>query len=128
MKARSPVFVLLLLLNGCVFVPKNIEYYDKDCQQVRQKYVLTSEQVRLYSDSGGCTNKECLHILAGRVLVTPLSAIISGSIVLVGNAVHWLERTVDCDSRTPQEISISKKQLKNSRVKNSDEAKRLPQY
>jgi hypothetical protein len=45
----------------------------------------------------GCRTGDCLAgALAGVVVVTAGSAIISGSIVLTGNTIHWLEYQGTC--------------------------------
>ena len=45
----------------------------------------------------GCKNGDCsAAALAGVVAITAGSAVISGSIVLTGNTIHWLEYQGTC--------------------------------
>jgi hypothetical protein len=82
-----------LLLQGCV-LPRTVATYDPDCQVVVKKMVLDVAQVNLMSS--GCTSARCTEqlVIAGVVLAT--SAVVSGSIVLVGNVVYWMEKQRDC--------------------------------
>lgn len=42
----------------------------------------------------GCHDQNCLALA---VVYTATTGVVSGSIVLVGNAVHWLEKVGKCD-------------------------------
>ncbi len=86
----------ILFAGGCVFYPKKVEYYEGDCDIQVRKLTLESEQMQ-----GGCTGgnnsgdnaKACLVLV---LAVSASSAIISGSIVVVGNVVYWLEKQGKC--------------------------------
>ena len=43
-----------------------------------------------------CRNEECAIVLAGVAAISAGSAIVSGSIVLTGNTIHWLEYQGTC--------------------------------
>ncbi len=49
------------------------------------------------ADNGCINNRDCaVGVLAGVIVVTAGSAIISGSIVVTGNTLHWLEYQGTC--------------------------------
>ena len=89
------------LLCSCVVVPKKVEYYDDDCRIVTKKYELTTEQYSVLGNINQCSNEECVAEVTGAVfgavVMVPFSAVVSGSIVVVGNTVYWLEKQGNCN-------------------------------
>jgi len=45
---------------------------------------------------GRCTNRDCAYVLVAIGAVAAASAVVSGSIVLVGNIVYWAEKQGKC--------------------------------
>ena len=89
--------VTAMTTSGCVFYPAKVEVYEPACQVMLERYELRAEE--LYLDSrGGCSGHEaeCLGFL---VAFSAGSAIVSGSIVVVGNTWYWLERHGSCPVR-----------------------------
>jgi hypothetical protein len=90
MKARRALaLALLLLVQGCVMVPRTVHKLDPECGTVQRRMVLEPVQVGAIS---GCSNEGCAVLLAAAGLVSAASVVISGSIVIVGETVYWLER------------------------------------
>jgi hypothetical protein len=91
----SPIAAILacLAVAGCVVVPVTVEGYDGRCQVVTHHMELQAVQV---AEINHCSGQSC----AGMVLVgaglAAASAVVSGSIVLIGNMVYWAERRADC--------------------------------
>lgn len=92
---------IVFLITSCVWVPKKSENqpYANDCKMVTKKYSLTPEVKKKYS---ACNVEEfakegpiCL-VLAG--VVASASAVVSGSLVLVGNTIHWSEYKLSCQT------------------------------
>lgn len=87
-------------LCSCVFVPKTVAYYDKHCKIASNYMVLTTEQTSLLRAVGHCSNESCTlrleDAVVGAIVMVPLSAIVSGSIVLVGNTMFWLQKQGRC--------------------------------
>ena len=84
---------MLLNLIACAFVPKvdHQQDYAKHCEMYTKE--LTLDAVSMGGlDCGG--NSTCVAV-AGIVPVTTF--LVSGSIVLVGNTLHWLEYQGSCD-------------------------------
>ena len=100
-RIRSAAVVLLsFALSACVVYPKKVEYYDSDCRIDAKRLEL--ETGVLISDvcSGGGSEVEGA-CLAALLAVGAGSAIVSGSIVVVGNTVYWLEKKGKCLARSP---------------------------
>ena len=86
----------VLLLSGCIVVPRTTIAYDEQCQIVRKQMSLKAEQVGLLAD---CSNDACVGVLVGAGVVTAVTAVVSGSVVVIGNVVYWLEKQGNCRSR-----------------------------
>ncbi|MCO7189053.1 MULTISPECIES: hypothetical protein [unclassified Pseudoalteromonas] len=93
----STVLFSLPLLNGCLFAPQEVQYYDPKCKMILKKKTLSSAQMQTVSQ---CRGEACALILAGSGLVSAASLVVSGTIVVASNTVSWLERTQGCP--TPQ--------------------------
>jgi hypothetical protein len=91
--------VLAFALSACVYVPvvKQNEATPDTCKTFTQSMSLDAVELQVNVNmSHGCRNDECAALLASAAVVTAGSAIISGSIVLVGNSLHWLEYQGTC--------------------------------
>ena len=75
------------------------------------------EQVQTFSDIG-CINDDCKMEFVGAItssaLVTTTSAIVSGSIALVGNTLYWLESQGECPNMNQQKQDSPKTQQKDT--------------
>lgn len=91
-KALCPL-VVALLLSACVVVPRTEVVYDDDCKIQKRQMVLDVQQVGWF---GGCANQGCVALLVGAGAVATASAVVSGSIAVIGNVVYWLERRGQC--------------------------------
>jgi len=90
--------IFAFTLSACVFVPVVDRYDDKNysCQTFTKSMSLDTLEVHA-NIVHGCNNQQCLvAALAAATVVSAGSAIISGSIVLTGNTVHWLEYQGTC--------------------------------
>jgi len=81
------------LLPGCVVVPRTTTSYDRECQVVSKRVELEAVQV---AQLGSCRNADCGVLLAVVGITAVGSAVISGSIAIVGNVAFWLERQGQC--------------------------------
>lgn len=94
-RSAAPAALLgALLLAGCVVVPRTVETYDPHCRMVARQMTLDAMQV---ATLGGCSNGGCVTLLAAAGVTAAASAVVSGSIAVVGNIVYWLERQGRCD-------------------------------
>jgi hypothetical protein len=97
---RSSLALLLLpvLLAGCVFTPRAINVYDPDCQISSRQLILQAEQMPVM---GHCRGEECGAMLVVFGAVSAATAVVSGSIVVVGNVVYWFEKQNQCRKVEP---------------------------
>jgi hypothetical protein len=100
-RAMSLPFALVTactLLSSCVIVPVTVENFDADCRVVTRHMELQAVQLGAISS---CSNQGCAALVIAAAGVTAASAIISGSIVVVGNAAYWVERRTGCLAPRP---------------------------
>jgi hypothetical protein len=91
--------LVAVLASGCVFYPKTVEYYDAACEIRARQMVLKSEAMerpcdwtRSQDDARACFAMHLGYSVA--------SAIVSGSIVVAGNTIYWLEKHGKCISKS----------------------------
>ena len=87
----------LVLMAGCVVVPQTREVYDADCRTMTKQMTL---EMAVIGGFQSCAGEGCLVLLTAAGAVTAASAVVSGSIALVGNVVYWFERQGRC-TRAP---------------------------
>ncbi len=102
--ARPSLLGLSLTLGGCIVMPRTEMHYDDACDVEYKHITLTAEQVNLASASMQCDSRECAIVLAAQLLAIPVSALISGSIVLVGNTMYWAQHKGAC-MRAPEPVN-----------------------
>ncbi len=103
MRLRTPVSAVLagLLASACVIIPVMVTEGDNpDCSFVTHHMELKSVQV---SELKACdTSSHYVQVDVCRVAViasagvTAASAIVSGSIVVIGNVGYWAEHRIGC--------------------------------
>ena len=83
------LFLVIFFVSGCFYVPKIEENKNENCDLITKK--MTIENRGEFPQ--GC-NDECLLIALG---VTSTSYIVSGTITVVGNTIHWIEKQGRCE-------------------------------
>lgn len=81
------------LLSSCIVVPRTVEEYDLECQVVARHMELETVQIGYIS---GCANEGCAVLIVAAAATVAASAIVSGSIAVIGNTVYWLEKQGRC--------------------------------
>jgi len=91
----------VLTLQACVVLPQTRDVYDPECRTLTRQVTLEAAYIGGFH---ACAGDGCLAMLTAAGVVTAASAVISGSIALVGNVVYWLERQGRCPGpqRAPQ--------------------------
>ena len=90
--------LVYVAIGGCVYTPSVVTRYDEQCDIELKKMELTEKQLSLLEDSH-CTHAvDCTAVVAVQVLAAPVSAVVSGSIVLVGNTIFWMQKQGQCQS------------------------------
>jgi hypothetical protein len=80
-------------LSACIYVPRTTEVYDADCRI--QSKQMTLEPVQIAS-LGQCVGSGCGALLVVAGATAAASAVVSGSIVVVGNVAYWFEKQGRC--------------------------------
>ena len=94
-RAGSVAGVLLsaVVLQACIVVPQTRERYDPECRVLTRHVTLEAAALGQFH---ACQGRGCEMLLVSAGVVTAASAVVSGSIALVGNAVYWIERQGRC--------------------------------
>ncbi|MBI4998163.1 MAG: hypothetical protein HZC22_14975 [Rhodocyclales bacterium] len=82
------------LLPSCIVVPRTVEVYDPECQVVARHMDLQAVQIGYISR---CSNQGCAALIVAAAATVTATAIISGSIVVIGNTVYWFEKQGRCN-------------------------------
>jgi hypothetical protein len=82
-----------LLLSGCLVLPKVDMNQPVPCPLVTREVTLDVVQM---AGVGPCRQHDCLLQLTAGTVIFAASAVVSGSVALVGNVLHWVERTQKC--------------------------------
>jgi hypothetical protein len=96
---RAVLLTINLVLSACIYVPvvDENEAASASCKTYTKSMNLESMELQGNIAQHGCRTSDCVAgALAAVVVVTAGSAIISGSIVLTGNTIHWLEYQGTC--------------------------------
>lgn len=90
---RLSAVLLALALQACVVVPQTREVYDADCKIMKRQMTLETAVLGSFQS---CAGEGCQALLVAAGAVTAASAVVSGSVALVGNMVYWFERQGRC--------------------------------
>lgn len=102
--ARTLALLLLLpLVTACVVVPQTREVYDPECRTMKKQMTL---EMAVIGGFQHCTGDGCVAMLAATGAVTAATAVVSGSVALVGNVVYWFERQGRCNRASGPETPI----------------------
>jgi hypothetical protein len=93
MRSRVTLCVAALSLAGCVVVPQTREVYDPDCQVHHKQIVLEAAVIGHF---GSCGGDACAAAMATFGIVAVATAVVSGSIAVVGNVLYWAEKQGRC--------------------------------
>jgi len=98
-RKRLCLAMLTIALASCVFVAQESAYhnFNDDCDVLTKKLVLSTDELNAgISCSGSTAEALAVCLLAYGVIVPVGSLIVSGSVVVVGNVLNWIE-TQGCD-------------------------------
>lgn len=95
MKRFLLISLAIALLSACAYVPAakpQAESYG-DCQMYTKELELKEEE--LVAGGGACQGPACVAV----AIVPAASFVISGTVVLIGNTLHWMEKHGTCRDR-----------------------------
>ena len=95
MRARRVVGapVVAFALAGCVVVPQTQQVYDPACGVATKQITL---EVAVLPGFHSCSGDGCVALMVTAGVVTVASAVISGSVAVIGNVLYWAERRAGC--------------------------------
>lgn len=91
---KSACLLAALLLSACVYYPTTDKQY-QNCTLVTKKLEL--DYTKMHFHPRACNEEECMAQLAVVAAVPATTFIVSGSIVVIGNALHWMEKEGTCE-------------------------------
>jgi hypothetical protein len=91
-------------LSGCIVMARSADVYDPACGTTVKQVVLETEVV---GHIGGCYNEGCVVMLASMGIISAASAVVAGSVAIVGNIAYWVERGGQCpaDAKRPAQAT-----------------------
>lgn len=113
LSTRVAITLLTSSVCACVVTPKKVASYDEKCMVSTHKIELTVEQINLFNDVHCISNSckmELTSALVTSALTTATSAVVSGSIALLGNTLYWAESKGKCPNfNHPEQPSPNRK-------------------
>lgn len=100
----SVLLIISVISTSCVYAPKfaNRQIPKEKCDLVTKKLTLKLTEANV---NCGVTPDRIFNCLVGAGLIVPISGVVSGSIVVIGNTIHWAEKELSC----PKNSNKSKK-------------------
>jgi len=91
------MYIVLIVTTSCTFFPtvSKEQRYADSCEMFTKQLTLSVEVHKFNGCGGNSDAATCLLIAA--VGVPTVTFVVSGSVVLAGNTLHWLEYQGVCD-------------------------------
>ena len=97
LKSKLMLIILLsLLVSSCVYYPRKIEHYDAECKITFNTLELETKEMKDACAKTNSNDPSGAACLTGILTLSAASAIVSGSLVVVGNTAYWLEKEGRC--------------------------------
>ena len=94
LKQLASSAIILFLFPCCIVVPKLEEKKDSRCKLVTRSWTLETQ-----GEIPESCDRDCLAFAAG---LYSSSVVLSGSIYVLGNTIHWFEKVGRCEDITVQ--------------------------
>jgi len=114
LRSISLILCVAIGLSGCIFYPRKVAYnnlaYDRTCEPIHKEMVLDKVTFGKLSDwnlhpfMSQCSDNACLALIFLPVITSASTYVVSGSIVVAGNVVYWLEKKMECAQNGPTPI------------------------
>lgn len=98
------VLACLLFTHSCLYTPKVSEYQAHHCSLITKRLELKENSIDPNPDWVP-EAKNGLDVLVGLAVIGPATLVVSGSIVMVGNTIHWVEAQGRCDNTSIYKVS-----------------------
>ncbi|MDH5408394.1 MAG: hypothetical protein OEY00_07265 [Gammaproteobacteria bacterium] len=93
---KFSILLICIFLSACAFYPAVDNNHTPKCNLITKRLTLDVEGDPSLINSSK-SPQDAMAIITATVAVGAVTAVISGSIVLVGNAIHWIEQEGTCD-------------------------------
>jgi hypothetical protein len=101
--------MIVLFISACIALPATKEVTNSNCDLVTREMYVDSHTLGNLHNLNGSGNLEAVVVLAAAgLIIYSVSWVISGSIVLSGNTIHWLETKGRCNERESETVRITK--------------------
>jgi hypothetical protein len=100
-KSQLAPAAMTVMLSGCLVLPKVDMNQPVPCPMVTREVTLDVVQM---ASVGHCHQHDCLLQLTAGTVIFAASAVVSGSVALVGNTLHWIERVGKCGGRSASDV------------------------
>lgn len=90
---KQLLIVLGMSPSGCIVTPKVESGYDTFCRADYQSLTLTTKQMDAF---GSTCDDNCMAAKIANLVSVPASVIVSGSVVVAGDTVLWMEHVGSC--------------------------------
>jgi len=120
MRYVSLLFIVLLM-QSCIVLPKTVPEEDQECLLLTKSmtidYYTSPDMIdetvdeMVHALASDCQEPECLLVFAPIIAISAGSLVVSGSIVVAGNTIHWIEKQGKCDDSITRQTLAG---LKNS--------------
>ena len=135
LKKYLSLVLITFLIQSCIVIPKTVPEEDQECLLVTKSmtidYYTSPDMIDGAVDemvnavTSDCHEPECLILLAPLITISVGSFIVSGSIVVVGNTIHWIEEQGRCDDSVTRQaltgLKSSAKKLGGRVIKSCSE-------
>gem|GEM_PF-631317 len=89
---------LVSFLSGCIMVPKTHEFQEPRCKLITKELTVTVKDLDLSNIQHANVNPVgLLGLPFAFAFLFTASVVVSGSIVVAGNSIHWIEQEGTCD-------------------------------
>ncbi|CAH9049947.1 hypothetical protein PSECIP111951_00084 [Pseudoalteromonas holothuriae] len=102
MKTALLFTLTLVLTSGCVFVPKDVTYFDEECQIYAQKTVLDIEAFKTANKYSRSCLDTCPVYNDSDAYFGFASLFVATAAVAAKNTQHWKERNQNCQKLVPK--------------------------
>ena len=97
-----------LFISACIALPATREVTNSNCDLVTREMYVDSHTLNNFNISGTVNGEGIVVLAATGLVIYSVSWVISGSIVLTGSSIHWLETKGRCNERETETVQISK--------------------
>lgn len=117
-KQRLLIALALSPLMGCMAVPSANNIDAENCEMTTPQWTLKIALTSPVKACEGTQNTSALGCLATFGIVVPaVSTVVSGSVVIVGNTLHWIEYQGFCNEKQIQEkLEMRNDEIQSQRI------------